>query len=329
MRLHSLAKTHGKLTQAHRFVSTNPPRVVFLGCGNIATAMATGLVRFNTLNGTSSPCFAASDPCKVTLGRFINQFDALEINSVNNVYPVGSIQVNDTVIVACKPKDCPTLLRELRPCFNALNTTCGGVPLLISVIAAVTIEQIERILGYNRIIRMMPNIAVSVGEGVISWQKGRGVHIINDVEFLYRNILLPLGRSVELTTSKDMDVATGLYGSGPAYMLRLLDIMVKYSLENLSLSGPPVKDIQTIHLELMCSLFKGVIARAEASDTGILGLCGEVSSKGGTTEVGLRVLDENDFEGVVGLAVQESIGHCATIRALLHETEYLKPSLEQ
>ena len=66
----------------------------------------------------------------------------------------------DLVILAAKPQNLPSLLREISPSINVNQT-------VMSIAAGVTTQSIEEVLGgHPSVIRVMPNLPALVGEGI-------------------------------------------------------------------------------------------------------------------------------------------------------------------
>ncbi|TXT48682.1 MAG: pyrroline-5-carboxylate reductase [Spirochaetes bacterium] len=122
----------------------------------------------------------------------------------------------EILILAVKPKAIVEILNSIGDAF---------VPgtLLISTAAGVPLDVIEsRVPGFVAVIRTMPNLAVSVGEGMTALSKGKNVS--------QKQTEIALGLfgavgGVVLLEETHMDAVTGLSGSGPAYIYIVIEAL--------------------------------------------------------------------------------------------------------
>lgn len=122
----------------------------------------------------------------------------------------------ELLILAVKPK----AMAEI------LNTISGDLrpgTLLVSTAAGVPLDVIEsRVPGFVAVIRAMPNLAVSVGEGMTALSRGRNASQ-GQVD-LALGLFGAVGGVVALEESH-MDAVTGLSGSGPAYIYIVIEAL--------------------------------------------------------------------------------------------------------
>ena len=98
-------------------------------------------------------------------------------------------------------------------------------------------------------------------------------------------LLDPLGQIVTLADDSTMDLVTAFTGSGPAFVLRLIESYAAAG-ERLGLSAEDA-------LTLATATFGGSTALLADSGEKPGVLIAQVASKGGTTQAGLDVLDED------------------------------------
>ncbi|MDK2891633.1 pyrroline-5-carboxylate reductase [Methanohalophilus sp.] len=119
------------------------------------------------------------------------------------------------VIIAVKPQVIKTVLRDINPYLEN--------KLLISIAAGITTEAIEAELDEDRhVIRVMPNIAATVGEAASAICTGKNASV-NDAE-IAMEIFNCLGVAT-LVPEHLMDAVTGLSGSGPAYIFPVIEAL--------------------------------------------------------------------------------------------------------
>ena len=133
---------------------------------------------------------------------------------------LGAAKAADVVIVAVKAGDAKQVLGEV-------DKVVSG-KLVISVMAAVSVQRLEDSLPGAKVVRSMPNIAAMIGEAVTAYSLGHnlGKKDIEQVKF----VLGCFGTYIEVPESL-MNAVTALSGSGPAYIAVLIEAMVSAGLK--------------------------------------------------------------------------------------------------
>ncbi|CCH44846.1 Pyrroline-5-carboxylate reductase [Wickerhamomyces ciferrii] len=163
--------------------------------------------------------------------------------------------------------------------------------LLISMVAGWTIEQFETYS--SKISRVMTNTPAKYqyGTAVIS----NSLDVNEDERELIKALVTPIGKVVELP-EKNMDAATALVGSGPAFVLTMLEGLVE---SGLSL-GIPFKE----SLECSIKVMEGTAKMAEISGTHPGELKHKVCTPGGTTIAGCVEMDSHGVKSGIIKGVQ-------------------------
>ncbi len=243
----------------------------FVGTGRIARALIGGLSqRQNTV---------------------ISGFDkdAATLNSICADYPVQPcLTIEDVarkaqvIILAVKPYQIAEVLGELKPSLNASH-------LLISVAAGISSEFI-RISARDdaKVIRVMPNTPAFVGEGMTALCRGK---MASDTDIaLASDLFSSIGRVLILEESQ-MDAATALSGSGPAYMFALLDSLAEGGRQ----CGLSYDEALLLGAQTMIGAAKMVLSGTKKPDE----LIRDVTTPGGTTEAGLKIMDEKNIRQIL------------------------------
>ncbi len=201
----------------------------------------------------------------------------------------------DAVVLSVKPQVLQTVAESLA---TAIQTKPA---LVISVAAGVRSDDIERWLGGNvAVVRAMPNTPALVQCGA------SGLYANNKVSAHQRevaeSIIRATGLAVWVDDEDQMNMVTALSGSGPAYFFRIMESL-EAAATNL---GLPQK---TAHLlTLQTALGAAKLAMESADD--MKALREGVTSPGGTTEQGLKIMHEQDidalFEDVLKAAYQRA-----------------------
>ena len=193
----------------------------------------------------------------------------------------------EVVIIAVKPKD---VLAALTQAKKHLNKDM----LLISVAAGISTASLKSIIDLDMpIIRAMPNTSAAVGKSATALS---GNEFVKDKDKqLAKDIFGTVGMAV-YTDENKMDAVTGLSGSGPAYIYYLIEAM-QLSAEQIGLEP---QDAQ----KLIIQTLMGAAEMVHTSDKTPLTLRMEVTSPGGTTEAGIRVLEEKGVRNALIECIQ-------------------------
>ena len=126
------------------------------------------------------------------------------------------------VLLGVKPNQVAELARQIAP-------VLAPGALLISIAASVKTVAIEQALASAddqsiAVIRAMPNTPAKIGAGITALARGR---FVSDTQLaLAEAIFGTVGRSVVID-EKHMDAATGLSGSGPAFVYIIIEALAE------------------------------------------------------------------------------------------------------
>ncbi len=192
----------------------------------------------------------------------------------------------DLIIIAVEPHDLKAVLEGMKD-----NLTSSKV--IVSIVAGVSISYISRIIKIPiPIIRVMPNTAVVIGEGVCAFCKGKQV-TQNNLEDV-TEILSVLGELIEIP-EENFDAVTGLSGSGPAFVYLAILGLIK--------GGEKAGLSEELARRLALKTFIGASKLALCSNKDLRKLISSVATPGGTTVEGLKVLEQNNFVDTLAEAV--------------------------
>jgi pyrroline-5-carboxylate reductase len=265
------------------------PRIAFVGAGNMARALISGLVA----GGAERSQISVSDPQPAARRAVTEQFGVTALPS--NAAAAEHAQV---VILAVKPQDLQAVVTDLAP---QLRTQC---PLIISVAAGIPIAAISRWLnGQQRIVRTMPNRPALLGCGVTALFAPAAV---NDADrSLAGSLLSTVGAVVWLASETQLDAVTAVSGSGPAYFFLLIELLETAAREQ----GLPADIARTLSIETAYGA--GCLARQR--EFAPAELRAQVTSRGGTTEAALREFETADLGGIVSRAVAAATRRAAEL----------------
>jgi pyrroline-5-carboxylate reductase len=213
----------------------------------------------------------------------------------------------EVIIIAVKPQDIDDVLEQIKAHLR--------VHLLVSIAAGIPTQYIEKRIGSRvRVVRVMPNLAVKVGRGMSVLCKGAFAMNV-DLAFT-QNLFSHTGKTLVID-EKMMDTATAVSGSGPGFLFELLKDMPR---EQWKEFGNQVFTPRLYQIAQKTGFdAQQAWALAEATVDGSLALIEQtkqspellrikVSSKGGTTEAGLKALSSRmeNLEAAVEAARQRA-----------------------
>ncbi len=162
---------------------------------------------------------------------------------------------------------------------------------LLSVLAGVKISKLQEHFKIKKIARLMPNTPSSIGLGANLLYMDSAFH--SDEENELREILKASGKIFKMGSQKDLDLTTAFSGSGPALVFELARIFEE-ELTIMTQGRVPARDI-------IAQTFLGS-AHLMQSENSFLDLRNQVTSKKGVTHEALKVLVDNDLQGLFNSA---------------------------
>jgi pyrroline-5-carboxylate reductase len=183
-------------------------KIGFVGAGNMAGALIKGLLH----SGTVGPAqIQASDVREERLAELADEH-GISITKDNAELAAWS----DVLVLAVKPQ---VIDKVMVP----IASTIRSHALFVSIAAGVPIEALESRLPPNtRVVRTMPNTAAIALAGATAIAPG--THASEGDLRLARQLFEATGRVVELDESL-LDAVTGLSGSGPAYVMLMIEAL--------------------------------------------------------------------------------------------------------
>lgn len=263
-------------------VMTSFPSVAFIGGGNMANALVSGLL---------------TQGCPLENIHVIEVADALRAQWATrgvstSVGPDASLQGCHVWIYAVKPQHMKEVVLQCKP-WMANDT------LIISIAAGISISSLATWCGspqvpYQNIVRCMPNTPALVGAGVTGLASPAGLS--PDDHAIATALLSAVGLAVWVNDDAAIDAVTALSGSGPAYVFLFLEALVKGG-EALGLTANQAQ-------ELALATLAGATKLASSSSDSPAILRERVTSKGGTTAAALAVFKESHFVDIVSQAMR-------------------------
>ena len=189
----------------------------------------------------------------------------------------------EVVFLAVKPQDIQTVLEAIRDTDR----------LVISIAAGVPIGRLEGTLTRARVVRVMPNTPCLVGAMAAGYAFGAKIKP-QDREVV-KQLLGAAGYAAEVEEEL-LDAVTGLSGSGPAFVARLIEAFIEAG-RGLGLEAEVARDLS---LQTFLGTAKLLAETGMEPQT----LVDMVSSPKGTTVAGRQVLEASDYRGMIEKTIQ-------------------------
>jgi pyrroline-5-carboxylate reductase len=189
-------------------MSTRAPLIRFIGGGNMASALIGGLV--NT--GHPADRVQVIEPDAAARTRLHVQ------SGVSANANAEGLPACDIAVLAVKPQLLRGVARE-----HAASLTEA---LVVSVAAGIRLPDLARWLGgHSRIVRAMPNTPALVGHGVTGLAASAGVS--DGDRSAVQALFDAVGTVVWVDGDAGIDLVTAISGSGPAYMMLMVEALTE------------------------------------------------------------------------------------------------------
>ena len=242
--------------------------ITFIGNGNMGLSIAQGLKGKYHIE---------------VVGRNMDNLDAFEsqLDVKMNKFLLKDFDMTGKTILLCvKPANVEEVGKQVQ----------GKADLLISVLAGVTTQVLKKHFKPKTVIRSMPNLAASIGKSMTTLTgdtKAKEDAIV---------ILNAIGDTLWLDSEKEIDIATALAGSGPAYLALIAEALADGAVKQ----GLKREDA----MRTMRGLFSGFgsliqeVHPAELKDG--------VMSPGGTTAAGYGALEDGNVRASCINAIEKA-----------------------
>jgi pyrroline-5-carboxylate reductase len=242
--------------------------LIIVGGGHMGGALAEGLIK-------ATWC-TASELCVVESS--LDQRGALEVRlpgvSILSAIDPNEVDTKTGAVLCVKPDHAENAARSVG---------ATGVTRVLSIVAGMSTARLEAVFpGPVAVIRSMPNMPVLAGKGASAIAGGSNV-TSEDLNWA-QSILGAVGVVVRVP-ERNLDVVTGLSGSMPAYLYLVIEALIEAGVHQ-GLS-------REVSRELVVATFEGSAALLSETGKSPEELRAQVTSPGGTTAAGLRVLENH------------------------------------
>jgi pyrroline-5-carboxylate reductase len=244
----------------------------FIGGGNMAQAIIGGLLA----KGHDAASITVTEPLASTRQRLEHEFNLKTFDGT----PGDILETTITpalIVLAVKPQQMREVALSLAPQLCALTNK----PVVLTIAAGIRLQDLQRWLGgHTQLARCMPNTPALIGAGISAVYAAPAVDAVQ--RDAIRAVLAAVGQVLWVDSENQLDPATAVSGSGPAYVFYFIEALQQAAIE----LGFESQSAQQLALET----FLGAARLAARSTDPVSVLRERVTSKGGTTERALASL---------------------------------------
>jgi len=253
--------------------------ITIIGGGNMARALLGGLIA----RGYGSDALAVVEIDAEARGTVAARFGVATFPAIE----AAAVASAEVIVIAVKPHHVRGVAREL--------ATLLKRQVVLTIAAGIRLSDLSRwLLGYRRLVRAMPNTPALVGSGIAGLYALSGVD--GDGRAHAAAVLEAVGGTLWCEREDELDAVTAVSGSGPAYVFYFLEALEQAARE----LGFKAAEARRLSL----ATFSGSMRLVEQSDSEPAVLRAQVTSKGGTTERAVAVLDQSGVKAAIVAAVK-------------------------
>ena len=257
--------------------------IVIFGGGNMGQALIGGLLNC----GWPPENITVIDPDRSTCSVLGKRFPQCPVYSQADSAPLSA----QIVVLAVKPQVIQLVCEQISAQYPSQR------PLVISIAAGTMIQDIDVWLGDKfSIVRCMPNLPVLIRSGSTGLFAGPGVSEVQ--RNCAEDILASVGSTLWLNEEALLDAVTAVSGSGPAYFFYLIEAILEAG-KLLGLTADQARQL-TIDTAL------GAAKLIEQGNQDPHALRQSVTSKGGTTEAAIEVLEQAGVKETFAAAINRA-----------------------
>lgn len=212
--------------------------------------------------------------------------EKLGVNAAQN--HIKCVLESDVIILGVKPEVIPSILEEIAQYLEGKT--------IVSIAAKMPIDRLVGLAHTTQIIRVMPNLNVTIQKGVCAVCAHEDVssEMVDSVCAIFEHM-----GSVVLIEERQMSGFIGIAGSSPAFVFKFIQALAQSALDE----GIPFDQA----LEITCDAVSGSAQYLKVSGIDPQILIDRVCSPNGTTIEGVRSLDALNFDDIMHQSVQAVI----------------------
>jgi len=254
-------------------------RIGFIGGGVMAQAIISGVK-----DAGLDTSIIVGEPFEARRNSLVEDL-GVEATASNKEAVTGA----DIVVLSVKPQQLDAIADELKSTLKPSQT-------VLSIMAGVKMHSIGLKLGHKKLVRVMPNTPAQIRKGISAWHASEDVDQAT-LDFV-SSMLKAIGDELKFSDEKNIDIATAVSGSGPAYVFVMIEALADAGVE----LGLPVHVAR--HLASQTVLGSAALQRETGKHPAELR--NMVTSPAGTTAAGLAALEDGKFRAIIADAVRSA-----------------------
>ena len=250
-------------------------KLTMIGNGNMAVALIAGLYKKYDLEivGRNSD----------KLHSIAKKYKNVTVKEIGDSFDIDG----KNIILCVKPYSLDDVSKKLK----------GKAKNLFSILAGTTVESLKNAISSAHYVRVMPNVSAVYGSSMTTLTGDL------DARDLSKEIFSAIGDVLWLDTQKELDIATAIAGSGPAYLALIADALADGGVK----AGLKRDDAKAITAGLFAG-FGDLIKNTEASK-----IKEQVMSPGGTTACGVASLEDANVRSAFIKAVESAFNRAVEL----------------
>lgn len=267
-------------------------KIGVIGFGNMAQAVLTGALSQKKVLAKNI-LLLRHRPVKDR--QYQKKYQVKLIESIDEL-----LEQSDVLFLAVKPQ-------QLKNVFKTFPKKKNW-PLIITVIAGIDSKFYDRHIDKNiRLIRCMPNTPSLIGLGANGYFANARCKK-SDIK-ICEDLFSSVGLNIAVSKESLIDTVIAVSGSGPAFVYQYAQAVITQGQKmGLSLAQSKSLALQTL---------KGATALMDQSSLSPDQLTQKVTSKGGTTLAGLKVLKEKKFKSIIAACMKASAKRAKELSKIL------------
>jgi len=198
-------------------------------------------------------------------------------------YALKHLAKADILIVSVKPQDLGEVAKGVKGKLTQKT-------IILSVAAGVSLKRLKKLFSHGKIVRIMPNLGMVVGQGVAVWAASK--KLSRSEKSKINGLLNEFTEAYEINERK-IDAVGAISGSGPAYFFYLAGSIEK----------------QARKMGLSKTLSRALVEKTFLAAASLQGrvsyskLIKQVASKKGITEEALKIFTKNKLDKIIASAI--------------------------
>lgn len=251
-------------------------KIGFIGLGNMGTAILQAVVK--------------SGDHELLLSNY-NYEKAISLQEIFKGQVVSNqelVRQADVIFLGIKPHLVADILSQLHS-----EIAANPSAIWISMAAGITLRQLSVYVSEDKLVRMMPNTPVAIGQGMTTFATCN-----EENTRIFTDLMAHSGQVKQLPENL-IDAATAIAGCGPAFVYEFIQSLTSAGIQN----GLTAKDAQVLASQTVLGSAQMVLE----SDQHPAQLRDQVTSPGGSTIAGLVALTQAGFQSATIQGVKQAL----------------------